>query len=63
MIDYLARAMEQEDRDRTEEMEGELPFSEGVGRGKMAPGDRFSGKEAPRLPREAPEGEGDGGPC
>lgn len=59
MIDYLARAMEQEeDRDRTEEMEGELPFSEGVGKGKMALGDRFSGKEAPRLPREAPEGEG-----
>lgn len=59
MIDYLARAMEQEEaRDRMEEMEGELPFSEGVGKGKMALGDRFSGKEAPRLPREAPEEEG-----
>lgn len=59
MIDYLARAMEQEEtRDRTEEMEEELPFSEGVGKGKKALVGRFSGKEAPPLPREAPEGEG-----
>lgn len=59
MRNFLEEAMEQEEvRGRTEEMEEELTFSEGIGKGKKVLGGRFFGKEDPRLPREAPEGEG-----